>query len=221
MLFRLYYWAKEEMWAAGTILFLAYLLSSYVLGFLLGWLHHDRITFTIYLLAVVAAFTFAQIRIFSGNRQGRLEYGYREHLFVRGQKTTLCRFLKTAPLPSPSFFPERYEQLIGQPQTDDNVAIYAYAKLAEGAFKYLDFQEAAGYLLKALSKAPCSAVINARLAKTYEKMGLSEGAIRHYGAAKEDISNSLQLNAFFDSEASRIRVKGPDEYDWRGGLHRM
>jgi len=42
--------------------------------------------FTIYLLAVVAAFTFAQINIFSGNRQGRLEYGYREHLFVCGQK---------------------------------------------------------------------------------------------------------------------------------------
>jgi len=81
------------MWLAGTSLIVFCLFGS-LFGGLFDRVFQNRTAATIFVFALAVAFAFVQFKLFTGDiqKQGRLEYEYREHLFAAVSKQRFINF---------------------------------------------------------------------------------------------------------------------------------
>ena len=146
--------------------------------------------------------------------RGAFEYVYRESFLLSPIHMDIHRRLHyghhvNLELESPAIF---REIMTRAENYDDNQRFIGYLAAAHAANVGSEYNNEIAALKQAVLLRPNDLIANFRLARAFERIGSAKDAIKAYATSLGDPSiGSQELRHFLESQAERVREKGPQQ----------
>jgi len=197
--------------------FLVGLLSTRVLGFLVFPFMNPGYVFLMIPIGGIVAVVINQFVVhdyFVGKLRGAFEYVYRESLIKSQIDTEIRRSLRLGAIE----FNELeslavYKAIMNHmSEYDEENQFFAFLAAAHAANVGSDWNNELAALRQAATLRPTDLIANYRLARSYERTGSAQDAIKAYEASLSDPSiDTPELRKFVASQVQRVKEKGPQQ----------